>query len=366
MENGSGAKWKIGWGFTSKCNMNCSFCYSNSVREKFKEIELQSALNFVDNNIDLIDSINYGTGENSLSDQWYKLISYIKVRYPQIRQAVTTNGSVAEVLSKKKINAEDFFKWISEVDISLDFANRELHNRIRGNKNAYDWVIDTLALCNTYGITTTIVMVAFDDSLSIKNIEGIFELARNYNGFVRMNILRPTGKISISPPSYIQLIKVLKFILKNHRVVSLSDPLFSSLFDYKNAQPESTGITSLRILPNGYITPSTYLLTEEWYSYNLNENNVKLADIDGTYPFELIKDNNLPNSCKTCPYSKICRGGAVDRRILHYNSLAERDPYCPMRYGESIEMSNDSIQYVMNGIVPEVHNGYLPTLIFAP
>ena len=32
-------KWNIGWGFTSKCNMRCAFCYSEKKRESQKDVD---------------------------------------------------------------------------------------------------------------------------------------------------------------------------------------------------------------------------------------------------------------------------------------------------------------------------------------
>jgi MoaA/NifB/PqqE/SkfB family radical SAM enzyme len=74
-------RWKIGWGVTNACNMHCHFCYSRSIRNS-TELGLSSLIAFVDRNWHQIECINYGTAENSLSDKWFDLLSYIHQTYP--------------------------------------------------------------------------------------------------------------------------------------------------------------------------------------------------------------------------------------------------------------------------------------------
>lgn len=60
----------VGWGIVSACNMKCKFCYSADVRQEIRNanVGIKDWISFVDRNSENIDSINYGTGENSLLD----------------------------------------------------------------------------------------------------------------------------------------------------------------------------------------------------------------------------------------------------------------------------------------------------------
>lgn len=355
--------WKIGWGYTSICNMKCPFCYSNNYRQGHSGDDLEASIRFIDNNAQFIDSINFGTGECSLSDNWFRLISYIRNHYPSICQAVTTNGSLAFRAKEKEFDLSDV---IDEVDISLDYADPKKHNRIRGNDQAYSWVLETLKFCADRKITATIVFVGFADTLNPKNLEGLFGLAAKYHAFVRMNILRPLKGVKIDPPPFEQLMSSMEWILKYNRVVSLCDPLFGAICNYPDAQREATGISSLRILSDGTITPSTYLITEEWWAANIKLS-YRLSEAGSSETFRTVRQAPIPLACDNCTHIKTCRGGAIDRRILHYNSLAERDPYCPKRYGYNLPALHVKSLYTPTaGRKPSVHDGYLPTLIFAP
>ena len=114
-------KWSIGWGMTQECNMNCEFCYSKDVRKNLKSLGIDDCKEFIEKNASYIDNINYGTGESSLCDWWYNLIDFIRTNYPQIGQAVTTNGYLAEKMDKSDYIKQIFIRCIDEIDVSLDF-----------------------------------------------------------------------------------------------------------------------------------------------------------------------------------------------------------------------------------------------------
>ncbi len=150
-------------------------------------------------------------------------------------------------------------------------------------------------------------------------------------------------------------------LVDRYRVVSLSDPLFSSLV-YNEENPDASGVTSLRILPDGSITPSTYLVSPQWRKANIE--NVYLNDEKLSQTLLDIAGTNIPGKCHDCELNNMCKGGAVDRRIIWYNTLGEPDPYCPFRYGEKIREWKREKKNTMQG--PSIHDGYLPTLIFSP
>ena len=76
---------------------------------------------------------------------------------------------------------------------------------------------------------------------------------------------------------------------------------------------------------------------------------------------------SVPAGCNKCEVVSTCKGGAIDRRILYYNSLEKRDPYCPLKNKDPFPGPIDIKYYNKNNShVPHVHDGYLPTLIFAP
>lgn len=359
-------KWIVGWGVVSFCNMNCQFCYSRGKRIREKDLEPKYWYQFVDDNADKIESINYGTGENSLSQDWFELINYIRTNYPHIIQSVTTNGYISEVVKHNERNKEIFLKSIDEVDVSLDFADEDKHNEFRGQKKAYSWALNMLKFCNENNKRLTIVSLGSNLVLNKENMSGIFDIAQKYNAMVRINIYRPTNGIDEFSKKFIltkeKLVDFLKWAYDNHQILALDDQLLSSMI-LNQEKSDPSGSNSIRILPNGDITPSTYLIKDNFILGNLKDK----IDLD---KLETLNDNKLekivkeviPNECEGCKYVKLCRGGVIDRRYLWNGSLNAKDPYCfvddeiLLDKVKSIKLSGEPVH--------SVHDGYLPTMFF--
>lgn len=358
-------KWNIGWGCVSACNMRCAFCYSKNKRLISKDLGFTQWKRFVDQNAELIANINYGTGENSLSDDWFKLIQYIRDQYPHIRQALTTNGHIYEAVSNNSEKKQIFLSAIDEVDVSLDYADRDKHNEFRGQPKAYDWALKTLELCYANSIPVTIVTLGSDLTLFKANVEGIFKIANRYNAVVRINIYRPTNGIDDQSKQFIlqteNLLKFLEYIHEHHRTLSVSDALLSPIFT-GTASKDPSGKNSLRILPNGNITPSTYLISDDFVLGNIKDD-ISLATLDLNEVLIEKMRNVIPEQCTGCSYIEMCEGGVLDRRYLWNGSLDKKDPYCFIDDEELVSKYNFKLP-VDNENFTSVHDGYLPTMFF--
>lgn len=354
-------KLNIGWGPVSRCNMRCQFCYSAENRARSGELAYKDWVTFIDDNHEYVNSINYGTGENTLDPAWFRLISHIREKWPHIRQALTTNGHLSEAVINPAF-LESFIASIDEVDVSLDFCDKEKPIAFRGQPRAWDWALSTLALCRQYNKSATIVFIGSSQNIAPENLDGLFEIAADYGAILRMNIYRPTGGINRESERFIlsheALVAALEHICKQHRLLALNDQFFSPLLlGRESADP--SGNASVRILANGAITPSTYLLAEKWHIANIRDPKA-LAKI--ACKSSVWENPALPEECGPCVYASQCRGGVLDRRILWYGSLDKRDPYCQGPYKTRKEKLFDSSTVSFES----VHDGYLPTIFFIP
>lgn len=354
-------KYNVGWGLTNSCNMNCKFCYSKETRQKTNNVSLADWIKFIDDNHEQIDSINYGTGENALSDDFFKFILYVRKNYPNITQALTSNGYIYERVSKDEQLYKIYKECIDEIDISLDFATSENHNYFRGQPKAYEWAINALAMLQRDNKKSTIVFVGFEETMTKENIDGLFRIAKMYDAILRLNIYRPVSESNEINKKFIlkynTLIRALEYINEKYQIVALNDVLFGNIYTKDANIVENTGIDSIRILPDGSICPSTYLITEDYRSsYNIKQEKV-LSKIK----FEDFLEAPLPNKCKDCELCEKCKGGVYDRRILWHKTLEERDPYCPFENDDNI---NKEKFKVLKKERVSVHDGYLPTMFF--
>ena len=355
-----GKKFTIGLGMTSLCNMNCSFCYSIQRRTECFHISLTDWIDFFDNNAKFISNINYGTGENTLFEEWYLLIDYINRIDYTIGQALTTNGTLSDVIIQDSKKKEIIDKCISDIDVSLDFGIAEMHNYFRGHSRAYEMAINTLKYCKETGKNTTIVLMGIDQTLEIKNLERVFDIAYKYDALVRINLYRNVNSnTDLLPPEFKIIIQALDWIDKHHEICSLSDPLFASCFTVDKISDDMSGKNSLRILPDGSIYPSTYLIDKK-FSLGMIKDGIDLNNIIKNKVIDNIIDI-IPEDCDGCEIVNRCKGGAIDRRILVYGTIKKKDPYCPVLHGELPLLR----QYKLSAPpFNSIHDGYLPTLFF--
>ena len=354
-------KYNVGWGITNACNMNCKFCYSKDTRHSTSDTTLKDWIKFVDENHEYIDSINYGTGENAISNDFFKFISYVRENYPNITQSLTSNGYIYERVSKDPELYDIYKNSIDEVDVSLDFAIPEKHNFFRGQPKAYDWAINTLKMLQKDKKTATIVFVGFEETMTPENIDGLFEIAKKYDALIRLNIYRPVSdNKEINKKfilSYKTLMSALEYINEKYKVVTLSDVLLGNIYTREKDIKENTGIDSIRILPDGSICPSTYLITKDFR----NKYNIKQENVLSKVKFEDFIEAPIPEKCKDCEIRNKCKGGVYDRRMLWYKTLNERDPYCPFDNDDNLE--KEQFKTLKKKRV-SVHDGYLPTMFF--
>lgn len=361
-------KWNVGWGPISTCNMNCAFCYSKNVREEQNQLSFFEWEKFINQNHQYINNINYGTGENSMSTDWFRLLKHIHTVDSSIMQGVTTNGFISVVAAQEKNIEQTVVNCISEIDVSLDYSDKEKHNTFRRQRNAYQWVMNTLERFSNSNILLTIVMMGTNDTLEPSNIDGLMKIADRYNTKLRINLYRPTEGITsytkVFIPDYATILKAIKYINEEYVVLSISDPLFSSILidDVRGREIDPSGSKSLRILHNGDITPSTYLISKNFRTHNITEDNV-LSELFFEND-EMWVQTLVPEDCQSCEYAKFCRGGALDRRYLWYKKFDTPDPYCPYREGNG----KPNFKLDLNKDTPftSIHHGYLPTMFFMP
>ena len=151
-------------------------------------------MKFMDENHQLVEWINYGTGENAICNDFFTFLDHVRSNYPDIKQSLTTNGYLYEAISKDDEKMDIYKRAIDEVDVSLDFADKEKHNSFRGQPSAYTWAINMLKQLKEDLKLSTIVFVGFEETMQKENIDGLFKIAKENNAILRLNIYRPVSE----------------------------------------------------------------------------------------------------------------------------------------------------------------------------
>ena len=204
----------------------------------------------------------------------------------------------------------------------------------RNYEGAFQGVIETLKLCQKYGKNATVVSVMHKSNCSYSNFSSMIRIARLYNASFRINIFRPTVDYDFALP-YEELKNNFIKLIHEYEVESIADPLLAALVGADCPSGDPTAESSFRILPNGFVTPSTYLLDSTWQAKRLDE----IEDIDSMHnldSFRMIKAVVPPAICTGCHLRDCCKGGVFDRRWLWYHDFNENDPYCPLRHNDGL------------------------------
>jgi len=353
----SSEKYKIGWGF-GKCNMFCEHCYNASTK-RAPVYSLAELKNIVDKNSDEIADINFGTGEFSCNPNVLDLARYIRQDYPEILQSVTSNGYTLTQLGGKEIK-----NLFNDVDVSIDFPDRDRHNQFRNHKQAWAWAIKSLEISKKFGIKATIT-TCITSLTSDEDISGLLAIAKKYNVAWRINWFRQVGRgkgyLRLKPA---RVWEIIRFLSDKVIFESISDPLFTAILGLKNKMNVcGCGRRSCRIRPDLTVTPCVFL-GEDWVSeYSITQYN--LSDIFESKAFYNFR-SRLPSRCRKCHLFEICEGGCSSRAILHNGDINTPDDYCPIATGINPDIYEDIKVLIDDEASYKVHDGYLCTLIMRP
>ncbi len=365
-EPSSTDRWTLGWGFTTRCDLACPFCYSLTERRDSQVLEVPVTLaeNFLAANSQYIHAINFGTGESSLSPMFPTLLALCGQYVPKADVAVTTNGAFIE-LSSDALSL--VARHITECDVSLDFAQEAAHDGWRGRSGTWRRAIKAIELALTLGLRTSLVMIGTAQTLTTENLRGLFRIAEQYQVPLRINLYMPTTDNRSFLPTRESVFSALALLTTWSSAVRSSDRLIGQYLGMVCHRAYSGPRRSCQLLPSGHISPSTYLLTEPWL-VETTLADTELPDLLNTDAFTRYTFPPIPSECCRCPAVEQCKGGSVERRWLWAHSLYVRDPLCPHAASASQHHSYASPRYTTDDrwLGPKIHLDYLPTIVAIP
>lgn len=143
------------WELTDRCNLSCVHCYYNSNRKAIgSELTTQEALNVVKQLAGLkVFEVYLTGGEALLREDWPILVE--RLRQNKIQVGIITNGTqITQEVAKK---LEDFkIKW---VQVSIDGASPEVHDRVRGLEGGWSKSIAAIRYLKQNSIRTHVSFV---------------------------------------------------------------------------------------------------------------------------------------------------------------------------------------------------------------
>lgn len=349
---------KVGWGF-GLCNMLCEHCYNSSeINDSIPKYTISELITVADKICPYVRDINFGTGELLCNPNVEELIYYITNNYPHIDISITSNGYTI-----LKMNPVDIKLRLSDVDISIDFPEKERHNAFRGHTQAWDWAMNALQILNEIRAQRTITM-CLTSYTTDSDLLSILRLADKYGACLRISWFRYAGrgtkKLCISAKRAWEVIT----FLTDKAVFSSLDSVFAGPIGVKS-KPCPAGHASVRINQDMTVTPYPFLKEQRWSGGNILRQDITLSDVYDSRVFKDLRSRNV-KSCDKCQFRKTCGGGCVTRAILHNGNTDEVDDYCPVLYGQmsAVERLQGNVIIQKQGNL--VHDGYLCTTIMKP
>ena len=349
---------KIGWGF-GLCNMKCDHCYNSSdMQDSIPRFTFDQLRDVADKVCPDVRDINFGTGEFFCNPNAVELARYIASTYAHVDLSLTTNGYTVVKMSQPEVK-----HLFNDIDVSLDFPDRERHNAFRHHPLAWEWAIRALEILKEIRMQHTIV-VCLTSRVTDEDLLSLLRLADSFEAFLRINWFRHTGRGSQElRVSAERAWAVIKLLADKATFCSL-DSIFSGPLNVM-ANPCPAGRSSARIHQDMSVTAYPFLKGPQWSAGYITDPDMNLERIYQSPVFQQLRNRKV-DFCETCEFVEACGGGCITRAALHNYDFNQIDDYCPVYSGlmDSVEELYGRVTVQKQGNL--VHDGYLCTTILKP
>jgi len=256
----------VGWTVGNYCNARCKHCYSWKVRRGKDDLHNGEVDKIVGELLKLgVETLNLGGNEPIFTNGpeiEKSVLPYMvkKIHESGITVGITTYGITATELYRLDKEA---FDLVNDWDISIDSPFKEEHDRNRGS-GIYAHALSALDLCKKKGKTHSMVMCGMNWNTSDRHINGLVELAKDFDSEIRINTLKPTEKHHNELfPNSKQFYTSSHLLMSKTKPVVIGESLLASLCG-QEAHGCPCGVNSMRIhskTPEGTvpISPCVYL-----------------------------------------------------------------------------------------------------------
>lgn len=350
------------WNVTHQCNLSCPHCYINATTYGQRdELTLSEARELIDDLAEMeIPLLMLSGGEPLIRKDFWQIVFYAHQK--GLRAALSSNGTLItrEVVRKIK-NA-----GVEYVGISLDGANAETHDAIRGISGSFQKAVKALKYCVDAGVKCGVRVTATIDNY--REIPDLLDLAAKLK-IPRFCLywLVPSGRgrglytdRSLGTQEIMWILEKLYMkayeLKEKMEILTVDAPQDGAyiLERLKDDDPQafqdalkllqftgdscSAGGRMANIDPCGNIYVCQFAQSDELKVGNIREKKFSEVWSDTTNPILSMfrnKIKKLKGKCSKCVYKQICGGGCRIRAYFHYNDLWAEDPLCPYAHKQN-------------------------------
>lgn len=315
------------WDCTRRCNLNCEHC--GAKKEKYPtELTTQQVKELVKKLSDYKAEYFVATGGEPLLRQGLlEIFSFAKEL--GLKTGLATNGFFVDEGNSRIIS-----NIFDSIQFSLD-GSQEVHNKIRGNKEAFQKVINAINLLhknNCKQITISSVIIPSNT----KVLENLGEIVKKLDVDVwKIVSVMPIGKVKQNENLYLnqqEFLKLLNFVKENKKKLKIE---FGENLGYlgkydKEVRNEPffcpVGFLACCIGVNGNVRGCPEQPDIPYFT----EGNIIEKDFSEIWKngFKKYRDREIlqDETCRKCKFRNDCNGGCWVMRLKDINCSVRR--YC--------------------------------------
>ncbi len=319
---------------TGNCNCRCKHCY---VEPNGCELSPEAVENILRQYDRLITALEDGQrevlpyvyitgGEPFLHKQILEIFKLIQDYSHRFSFRIMTNGTV---LSKEILEA--FAKLpIGRLQVSID-GNQQTHDGIRGQGNLQR-VLQGLDRMHEYGIQTRVSFTA--NAENYRQFPEVAQICRDHNVSVLWSdryvacqenqVITPMNREQTR--EYVEILEREKRNEENRKAGLTVKNVRALQFLASGEYPYhcSAGITALAVDEKGEVYPCR--------RFAVSCGNVFTQELKDIYCnselMKTLRQQPIPQACRTCRYRKLCRGGSRCGSLAAYGDYLREDPGC--------------------------------------
>ncbi len=344
------APFLVVWNFTNMCNLRCLHCYQRADRPTPDELSLEEKLMAVEQ-LDKagVAAVALSGGEPTIHPHFYRVVEELGRR--GIYVAVATNGT----FFARKENLERAVKLgLRYVEVSVDSARPQVHDRFRGVPGAWSRAVKALRNAVELGVSTG--MATTITRMNVHEVPEILDLAEEIgvDRVVFFNFI-PVGRgeenawLDLAPEERELFLRTIYREMRRRRLEIVSTaPQYGRVVLQCTAGREvapthfyvgehgivkalaefiggcGAGRIYAALQPNGDVTPCVFMPIRVG---NVREKSFR--EIWDTAPlFKRLRSRDLlKGPCSTCAFRNIC-GGCRARGYAYFKDPLAPDPGC--------------------------------------
>ena len=334
MKQGLDAPICLTWELTYACNLQCVHCLSSSGTRDPRELTTEQAKAVLDELRDLqVFYINIGGGEPMVRRDFFELLEHAE--HCNIGVKFSTNGAFITPENARRLAAMNYL----DIQISLDGADRETNDRVRG-EGSYDIAIramDNLRDASFGRFKISVVMTR--DNVS--QLDEFNALADSYGAQLRITRLRPAGRGADTwnelHPTAAQQRIIYDWLMLHGEDVLTGDSFFH-LNAFGDALPGlnlcGAGRVVCLIDPLGDVYACPFVIHDEFKAGSVLDDGGFTRVWKSSELFTSLREPESPGACASCGSYDACQGGCMAAKFFTGLPLDGPDPECVSGHGE--------------------------------